>query len=48
MLKRHLAPQTLERLLHNELSTESAEPEENLKLRLRQKILKMDKEEKRS
>ena len=48
MLKRHLAPQTLERLLHNELSTESAEPEENLKLRLRQKILKMDKEEKHS
>ena len=46
MLKRHLAPQTLERLLNNELSTESAEPEENLKLRLRQKILKMDKEEK--
>ena len=47
MLKRHLAPQTLERLLHNELNTESADKEENLKLRLRQKILKMDKEEKR-
>ena len=46
MLKRHLAPQTLERLLHNELNTESADKEENLKLRLRQKILKMDKEEK--
>ena len=47
MLKRHLAPQTLERLLHNELNTESADKEENLKLRLRQKILKMDKEEKK-
>ena len=47
MLKRHLAPQTLERLLHNELNTESADKEESLKLRLRQKILKMDKEEKK-
>ena len=44
MLKRHLAPQTLERLLHNELSTESAEQEESLSLKLRQKLKKMDKE----
>ena len=44
MLKRHLAPQTLERLLHNELSTDSAEPEESLTLKLRQKLMKIDKE----
>ena len=44
MLKRHLAPQTLERLLHNELSTESADQEESLSLKLRQKLKKMDKE----
>ena len=45
MLKRHLAPQTLERLLHNELNTDSADQEESLTLKLRQKLLKMDKEE---
>lgn len=45
MLKRHLAPQTLERLLHNELSTESADKEESLTLKLRQKLLKKDKED---
>ena len=45
MLKRHLAPQTLERLLHNELSTESADKEESLTLMLRQKLLKKDKED---
>ena len=44
MLKRHLAPQTLERLLHNELSTEGADKEESLTLRLKQKIMKKDKE----
>ena len=44
MLKRHLAPQTLERLLHNELSTEAADKEESLTLRLKQKIMKKDKE----
>ena len=44
MLKRHLAPQTLERLLHNELSTDSADQEESLSLKLRQKLMKKDKE----
>ena len=44
MLKRHLAPQTLERLLHNELSTESADQEESLHLKLKQKLMKIDKE----
>jgi len=43
MLKRHLAPQTLERLLRNELCPESEEKEENLVVKLRQK-LKKDKE----
>lgn len=45
MLKRHLAPQTLERLLHNELCPEDVPKEDNLVVRLRQKILKKDKEE---
>ena len=45
MLKRHLAPQTLERLLHNELNTDSADQEDSLTLKLRQKLLKKDKEE---
>ena len=48
MLKRHLAPQTLERLLHNELSTQSADEkkEESLTLLLRQKLInKKDKED---
>ena len=44
MLKRHLAPQTLERLLRNELCPEEPEQKENLVLRLRQKLLKKDKE----
>jgi len=46
MLKRHLAPQTLERLLQNELCPE--EPEEadkNLALRLKQKLMSLEKEE---
>lgn len=44
MLKRHLAPQTLERLLRNELCPPEETKENNLALRLRQK-LKIDKEE---
>ena len=44
MLKRHLAPQTLERLLHNELNTDAADQEESLSLKLRQKLMKKDKE----
>ena len=32
MLKRHLAPETLERLLRNELLPEEAEEEKNLNL----------------
>ena len=44
MLKRHLAPQTLERLLRNELVVEEKE-EQNLVLKLRQKLLKKEKGE---
>lgn len=44
MLKRHLAPQTLERLLRNELCPEKEQQEENLVLKLRQKLVKKDKE----
>ena len=44
MLKRHLAPQTLERLLMHELCPEPQNVE-NLPLRLKQKLLKKDKEE---
>ena len=41
MLKRHLAPQTLERLLRNELITETDEKDNNnLVLRLRQRLKK--------
>lgn len=43
MLKRHLAPQTLERLLHNELVREDEKKEENLVLMLRQKLNKKGK-----
>ena len=42
MLKRHLAPQTLERLLHNELNPDGAPPEESLTVRLKQKLLKKE------
>ena len=42
MLKRHLAPQTLERLLHNELNPDGAAPEENLTVKLKQKLLKKE------
>ncbi len=45
MLKRHLAPQTLEKLLTNELCHEEEPEERNLKLRLRQKLHKKGKEE---
>ena len=44
MLKRHLAPQTLERLLRNELCPEEPEQKENLIETLRQKLLGKDKE----
>ena len=39
MLKRHLAPQTLERLLRNELCHEEKPDEKNLAMLLRQKLL---------
>ena len=45
MLKRHLAAQTLERLLRNELCPEVTEKEENLVLKLRQKLQKKEKED---
>jgi diadenylate cyclase len=38
MLKRHLAPQTLERLLRSELIREEKNQDQNLKLKLRQKL----------
>ena len=38
MLKRHLAPQTLERLLRNELCAEEVLQQDNLAVRLRQKL----------
>ena len=43
MLKRHLAPQTLERLLRNELCPEDVQQEENIVLKLRQKLQKKEK-----
>ncbi len=46
MLKRHLAPQTLERLLLNELCPNDAADAENMVLKLRQKLQKKDKEDK--
>ncbi len=39
MLKRHLAPQTLERLLRNELCGQTGENNQNLAVRLRQKLI---------
>ena len=45
MLKRHLAPQTLERLLRNELCSDEEVKEENLVLLLRQKLQKKGKED---
>ncbi len=44
MLKRHLAPQTLERLLRNELCKDEEPQDENLVLMLRQKLQKKNKE----
>lgn len=44
VLKRHLAPQTLERLLCNELCPETERKEENLVVKLRQKLQKKEKE----
>jgi len=38
MLKRHLASKTLEKLLQNELCPSQADPEQNLVLRLKQKL----------
>jgi len=43
MLKRYLAPQTLERLLRNELCPEIESNDESLVLRLRQKLNKKGK-----
>ena len=43
ILKRHLAPQTLERLLRSELCHETESREENLVVKLRQKLLKKEK-----
>ena len=44
MLKRHLAPQTLERLLTNELCPEQTPDQENPVVRLWQKVQKLGKE----
>jgi len=44
MLKRHLAPQTLERLLIHELCPAETQTTDKLTLRLRQKLQKKDKE----
>ena len=43
MLKRHLAPQTLERLLRNELCQEENQEEQNLAVKLAQKLQKKEK-----
>ena len=43
MLKRHLAPQTLERLLRNELCPNDAPQEESLAVKLLQKLQKKEK-----
>ena len=48
MLKRHLASQTLERLLRNELCPAEDEQEVNLVVRLRQKFHKHEKEDGRN
>ncbi len=46
MLKRHLAPQTLERLLLNELCPSDGAEAENVVVKLRQKLQKKEKEDK--
>ena len=43
MLKRYLTPQTLERLLRNQLCKEVTEDQDNLVLKLRQKLQKKEK-----
>ena len=48
MLKRHLAPQTLERLLKNELCPDTAQQDENLVVKLKQKLQKKEKGDKRN
>ena len=45
MLKRHLAPQTLERLLRNELCPEDPQKKDSLVVKLKQKLIK-EKEDK--
>ncbi len=45
MLKRHLAPQTLEKLLHNELCPDQGEQKQSPMMRLRQKFRKKQKGE---
>lgn len=45
MLKRHLAPQTLERLLHNELCKDETLPEQNKFRALRQRLTNKAKED---
>ena len=46
MLKRHLAPQTLDKLLHNELCPQSdTDNDQNPVQRLKQKILQSMKED---
>ena len=45
MLKRHLAPKTLEKLLRQELCPEDSDKEESLALKLRQKLQKKEKGE---
>lgn len=46
MLKRHLAPQTLERLLYNELCADQEEEEENkLTQRLKQRLRKLERKD---
>lgn len=47
MLKRHLAPQTLERLLLHELCPEEENKQDNLVTRLRQQLQKKDKEDRK-
>ncbi len=46
MLKRHLAPKTLEKLLHNELCPEEPTGENSLVVRLRQKLQKKEEQKK--
>ena len=43
MLKRHLAPKTLERLLRNELCPEQPQEEQSLVVKLRQKLQQLEK-----